>query len=166
MSKTEENLKKAFAIKSQTNQKNRVFAKKARMEGFPNIARLFKLTSEAERIHAEGNFIAMNLIGSTKENVKTALSRGLKEYKEVYPLMLEEAVSENHKAKRMFGYVVKSEEVHAHLYDEALKALEDGKDLEVSDFYLCPSCGNIKSEKPAEDCPICKGPAEKFVKIN
>ncbi|MGE5845596.1 MAG: ferritin family protein, partial [Ignavibacteria bacterium] len=61
MSKTDENLKKAFAIKSQTNQKNRVFAKKARMEGFPNIARLFKLTSEAERIHAEGNFIAMNL---------------------------------------------------------------------------------------------------------
>ncbi len=165
MSKTEENLKKAFAIKSQTNQKNRVFAKKARMEGFPNIARLFKLTSEAERIHAEGNFIAMDLIGSTKDNVKIALSRGLKEYKEVYPLMLEEAISENHKAKRMFGYVVKTEEVHTDLYSAALKALEEGKDLEAGDFYLCPSCGNIKSEKPAEACSICKASAEKFIKV-
>jgi len=165
MSKTEENLKKAFAIKSQTNQKNRVFAKKARMEGFPNIARLFKLTSEAERIHAEGNFIAMDLIGSTKDNVKNALSRGLKEYKEVYPLMLEEAISENHKAKRMFGYVVKTEEVHTDLYSAALKALEEGKDLEAGDFYLCPSCGNIKSEKPAEACSICKASAEKFIKV-
>jgi len=158
MSRTEENLKKAFAIKSQTNQKNRVFAKKARMEGFPNIARLFKLTSEAERIHAEGNFIAMDLVGSTKDNIKTAITRGTKEYKEVYPLMLEEAISENHKAKRMFGYVLKAEEVHADLYGAALKALEEGKDL-------CPSCGNIKSEKPTEDCSICKALAGRFVKI-
>lgn len=165
MSKTEENLKKAFAIKSQTNQKNRVFAKRARMEGFPNIARLFKLTSEAERIHAEGNFLAMDLIGSTKENIKTALSRGLKEYKEVYPLMLEEAITENHKAKRIFGYVVKTEKVFSDLYGAALKALEGGKDLDAGDFYLCPSCGNIIPERPAEACSICKVSAEKFIKV-
>ena len=55
MPTTLENMKEAFAGESQANQKYRAFAKKAEKEGFPNIARLFRTTAEAERIHAEGH---------------------------------------------------------------------------------------------------------------
>jgi len=58
MTNTQDNLKEAFAGESQANQKYRAFAKKAEREGLPNIARLFRTTAEAERIHAEGHLKA------------------------------------------------------------------------------------------------------------
>ena len=165
MSKTEENLNTAFAGESQANQKYRAFAKKAEKDGFPVIAKLFRTAAEAERIHAEGHLKAMEGIGSTVENLKAAIGGETYEYTEMYPPMLEEAEKENHKAKRMFGYAVDAEEVHAKLYKMALEAAEQGKDLEDMEIYLCPVCGNIEFGKPTEDCSICGTKAEKFIQL-
>jgi rubrerythrin len=165
MSNTENNLKEAFAGESQANQKYRAFAKKAEKDGFPNIAKLFKTTAEAERIHAEGHLSALDGIGSTIENLKAAIAGETYEYTEMYPPMSENAVAENHKAKRMFGYALKVEEVHAKLYKLALEAAEQGKDLEEMEIYLCPVCGNIEFGKPQENCPVCGTLASKYVKV-
>ena len=165
MSKTGNNLKEAFAGESQANQKYRAFAKKAEQEGYTNIALLFKTAAEAERIHAEGHLNASDGIGSTLENLKAAIGGETYEYTEMYPPMLADAISENHKAKRMLGYAVKAEEVHAKLYKMALEAVQQGKDLTGVDFYLCPVCGNIELGKPTENCPICGTLASKYVKI-
>lgn len=73
MTNTQDNLKEAFAGESQANQKYRAFAKKAEREGLPNIARLFRTTAEAERIHAEGHLKASDGISSTVENLQTAI---------------------------------------------------------------------------------------------
>jgi rubrerythrin len=54
MSSVEQDLNEAFAGESQAFQKYRAFAKKAARDGFPNIAKLFRTTSEAESIHAAG----------------------------------------------------------------------------------------------------------------
>src|SRR5512138_1604180 len=129
MPTTLENLKEAFAGESQANQKYRAFAKKAERDGFPNIARLFRTAAEAERIHAEGHLAAMEAAKSTCENLEAALAGETYEYKEMYPPMLEQASSEGHKAKRMFGYALDAEEVHAKLYALALEAVRQGKDL-------------------------------------
>ena len=165
MSKTENNLKEAFAGESQANQKYRAFAKKAERDGFPNISKLFKLAAEAERIHAEGHLNALDGVGSTIDNLKAAIAGETYEYTEMYPPMLEQANEENHKAKRMFGYAVKAEEVHAKLYQMALEAAEHGRDLPVNDIYLCPVCGYIEIGKPTENCPICGTLASKFVEV-
>lgn len=165
MPTTKENLKDAFAGESQANQKYRAFAKKAERDGFPNIAKLFKTAAEAERIHAEGHLGALDGIGSTVENLKAAIDGETYEYKEMYPPMLEQAEAENHKAKRMFKYAVEAEEVHAQLYNLALAAAEQGKDLDVTEFYLCPICGHIEFGKPEENCPICGTLAAKYVKV-
>jgi rubrerythrin len=157
MATTVENLKDAFAGESQANQKYRAFAKKAEGEGFPNIAKLFATTAEAEKIHAEGHLGALEGISSTIENLKY-------EFKEMYPPMYELANSENHKAKRMFRYALRVEEVHAKLYQLAIQAIEQGKDLDVSQIYLCPVCGNIEFGKPPESCPICGALGTKFIK--
>ncbi len=165
MSNTEKNLKEAFAGESQANQKYRAFAKKAEKEGFPNIAKLFRTAAEAERIHAEGHLGSLNGIGSTVDNLKAAIEGETYEYTKMYPPMYEEAVAEDHKAKRMFGYALKAEEVHAKLYTMALEAAKQGKDLAEMEIYLCPVCGNIEFGKPEENCPICGTLASKYVKV-
>ncbi len=165
MSTTKENLKTAFAGESQANQKYRAFAKKAEQEGFVNIAKLFTTTAEAERIHAEGHLKALEGIGSTLENLQAAISGETYEFEEMYPPMLEQAEQESHVAKRMFKYAVEAENVHAELYARALEAVKEGKDLDVSEIYLCPVCGHIEFGEPKEKCPICGVLPNKYVKV-
>ena len=157
------NLKEAFAGESQANQKYLNFAAKAEKEGFANIAKLFKLTAEAEKIHAGGHFKALDGVGSTVDNLKAAIAGETYEYKEMYPPMLEGAIAENHKAKRMFEYAVKAEEVHAVLYKMALEAAEKGVDLNVGEIYLCPVCGHIEFGSAPDKCPICNTLGSKYV---
>jgi len=164
MTTTLDNLKNAFAGESQANQKYRASAKKAEQDGLPNVARLFRTTAEAERIHAEGHLKSMDGVGSTAENLQAAINGETYEFTEMYPPMLAQAEADDHKAKRMFGYAVQAEAVHAKLYKMALEAAKEGKDLDV-EFYLCPVCGYIEIGKPTEACPICKTKAEKFVQI-
>ncbi len=162
MTTTIENLKEAFAGESQANQKYRAFAKRAEQDGFVAIARLFRLTAEAERIHAEGHLLALEGVGSTADNLEAAISGETHEFKDMYPPMLAQAVAEGHKAKRMFAFAVAAEEVHAKLYALALEAVKQGKDL-TADFYLCPVCGYIEMGKPESSCPVCGAKAERFV---
>lgn len=165
MPTTKENLADAFAGESQANQKYRAFAKAAEKDGYPNIAKLFRTTAEAERIHAEGHLKALDSIGSTVENLKGAISGETYETNEMYPPMLKQAEADNHKAKRMFKYALDVEAVHAQLYKLALQAAESGKDLTETEFYLCPVCGHIEFGKPSEDCPVCGAKAEKYIQI-
>ncbi len=165
MPTTIENLKEAFAGESQANQKYRAFAKKAEKDGFPNVARLFRTTAEAERIHAEGHLGSLEEIGSTADNLQAAFDGETYETTTMYPPMLEQAKVDDHKAKRMFGYALEAEAVHARLYTLALEAVKQGKDLTEMDFYLCPVCGNIEIGKPTEPCKVCGAKADKFVLV-
>ena len=165
MPSTKDNLLAAFSGESQAYQKYRVFAGKAERDGFPNIARLFRTTAEAERLHAEGHLKALDHIGSTVENLEVAIAGETYEYTGMYPPMLKQAEAEDHKAKRMFGYAVEAEQVHARLYQLALEAAERGEDLSETDFYLCPVCGYIEFGKPSDACPICGVKPEKFVQV-
>ena len=163
MPTTTDNLKEAFAGESQANQKYRAFAVKAEQDGFKNVARLFRAAAEAERIHAEGHLKALDAIQSTVENLKAAVAGETFEFTEMYPPMLAQAEAEGHKAKRMFGYAVAAEQVHATLYQKALDAALAGKDVETEGIYLCPFCGHIEFGQPPANCPICGAKGEKFV---
>ena len=162
---TETNLKEAFAGESQANRKYLAFAKKAEQEGFANVARLFRTAAEAETIHALGHLGALDLVKSTAENLREAVSGETYEYTKMYPPMLEQAQSENHKAKRMFGLAARAEAVHAKLYSLALEAVSQGRDLAESSFYLCPVCGHIELGNPPATCPICGLKAERFIQV-
>lgn len=59
---------------------------------------------------------------------------------------------------------MRAEAVHAQLYQMALDAVANGKDLEGVDFYLCPVCGFIKMGQAPEACPICGAKGQRFVK--
>jgi rubrerythrin len=163
MADTDSNLKDAFAGESQANRKYLAFARKAEQDGFANVARLFRTAAEAETIHALGHFSAMGGVGSTADNLRAAFEGETYEYTEMYPPMLQQAIADDHRAKRMFGYAMKAEAVHAKLYQMALDAVAQGRDLAESKFYLCPVCGHIELGTPPASCPICGTKGEKFV---
>ena len=165
MSNTQENLKQAFAGESQANRKYLAFAKRAEQEGFPNVAKLFRTTAEAETIHAEGHLKALEGIKSTADNLRAAIEGETYEYVEMYPPMAQQAEADSHKAKRMFDFAIKAEEVHAQLYKLALEAIERGEDLEEARFFLCPICGHIEFGNPPDACPICGAKAAKYVEL-
>jgi rubrerythrin len=165
MTTTENDLKAAFAGESQANRKYLAFAKKAEQEGFKNVACLFRTAAEAETIHALGHLNALDAVKSTAENLRAAVEGETYEYTEMYPPMLDMALKENHKAKRMFGYAAQAEAVHARLYKLALEAVAKGKDLEETKLYLCPVCGHIELGNPPDICPICGVKGDKFVQV-
>ena len=165
MPNTKENLEVAFSGESGAYQKYSAFAKQAQKDGFTNIAKLFRTTAEAEKIHAEGHLRAMDRVGSTLENLEAAISGETYEFEDMYPPMYEQAVAENHKAKKMFGYALEAEKVHAELYRKALSAAKEGKDIEEIGIYLCPICGYIELGMPTENCPVCGVKPSAFVQI-
>lgn len=163
MSNTIDDLNTAFSGESQAFQKYTAYSKKAAADGFTNVAKLFETTAQAELTHAAGHLKALGKVQETLKNLEDAISGETYEYKEMYPPMLEEAEAQNHKARVMFGYAVAAEEIHAQLYTKALEAVKAGKDLEVSEFYLCPTCGYIELGERPEKCPICGVKGEKFL---
>jgi len=165
MPTTNDNLKTAFAGESQANQKYLVFAKEAEKEGFDNVAKLFRTTAMAERIHAAGHFEALGGIGSTAFNLTAAIGGETYEHTEMYPPMLEQAEAEGHPAKRMFAFAVEAEKVHAVLYTKALEAVRNGQDITASEIWLCPICGHVELATPPEKCPICGAKSSVYVQV-
>ena len=160
---TQDNLQTAFAGESQANRKYTAFSKKADQEKKPQVARIFRAAAYAETVHALNHFKAMGMVKSTAENLKAGMEGESYEFTSMYPPMLAEAQAEGHRAKLMFGFAVKAEAVHAELYQRALEAVAQGKDLAEAGFYLCPVCGYIEFGAPPETCPICGTRKEKFV---
>lgn len=165
MATNESNLAQAFAGESQANRKYTAFAKKADKEGFTNVAKLFRAIAEAETIHALGHLDAMEGVKSTADNLRSAVAGETYEYKEMYPPMLQQAEADGHRAKRMFGFALKAEEYHAHLYQAALDAVASGRDLAETNFYVCPFCGYVEMGSAPEKCPICGAKQSAFVKL-
>jgi len=159
--KTIDNLMGAFAGESQANRKYLAYSKKAENDGKLNAAKLFKVASDAETIHALKHFEVAGKVASTVDNLMDAVAGETHEYKEMYPDFLKIAEAEGNKAAVMsFMYAMKAEEVHAKLYKEALENLDKAEEVF---YYLCPVCGNIEKARP-DKCSICGVPGDKFIK--
>ena len=92
--KTQENLKEAFAGESQANRRYLYFAQKADVEGYPDVAALFRSVAEGETGHAFGHFdflaqvgdpVTDQPVGATEDNLKSAIHGETYEYTEMYP---------------------------------------------------------------------------------
>jgi rubrerythrin len=161
--KTEANLKEAFAGESQANRKYLAFAKKAEQEGYAQVAKLFRAAAEAETVHAHNHLRVLKGIRSTKENIQEAIGGETHEFKTMYPGMIETAKSEKDDAAfQTFNFANQVEKIHASLYTKALEAL--GKN-ETVDYYVCPVCGNTVEKAAPDKCPICGAPGKNFMKI-
>ncbi len=62
-SKTEDNLKAAFAGESQANRRYLYFAQKADVEGYNDVSAVFRSTAEGETGHAHGHLEYLEEVG-------------------------------------------------------------------------------------------------------
>ncbi|MFX0058000.1 MAG: rubrerythrin family protein [Candidatus Hodarchaeota archaeon] len=166
MTKSEDNLKAAFAGESQANRKYLAFAKQAEKDGFPQVAHLFRAAAAAETVHAHNHLRTMGGIKSTAENLKEAIGGEFHEFTEMYPEFIENSKLENNSnAERTFNYANEVEKIHHKLYEKALEAVESGKDLDKKNIYICPVCGYTHEGEPPEKCPVCGAVKKVFEKI-
>lgn len=165
MSKSEENMKEAFAGESQANRKYLAFAQAADKEGHKQVARLFRAAAEAETVHAHNHLRALKGIRSTKANLAEAIAGETAEFTSMYPGMIEEAKAEDNKeALQSFSYALQVEQIHADLYKAALENL--GKAAKDAPYYVCPVCGNTVEGQPPDVCPICGTAGKMFKRID
>jgi len=127
---THENLKNAFGGESQANRRYLYFARRADIEGYPDIGGLFRDTSEAETGHAFGHLDylkevgdpATNLpIGDTSKNLKSAIEGETYEYTEMYPGMARTARQEGFdEIADWFETLARAEKSHAGRFTQGL----------------------------------------------
>ena len=164
MSKTEKDLKEAFAGESQANRSYLAFAKKAEEEGYKQVARLFRAAAEAETVHAHNHLRELAGIRSTKENLEAAISGESFEFQKMYPAMIADAKDEGIKgAERSFTIANEVEKVHAALYQKALDEL--GKNAD-HDYYICKVCGYTAEDGAPDVCPVCGARKVAFYKVD
>ena len=126
-----------------------------------NLATAFAGESQANR-----KYLAFALRAEQDQLPLVAmLFRETYEFTEMYPAMVEQAMQEGHKGRKMLEYANAAEQVHARLFRQALEAIKAGKDLSMLEVYLCPFCGNIELGVPEERCPICNEPSIWYRKI-
>jgi rubrerythrin len=166
-SKTEKNLKEAFAGESQARNKYTYFAKVAKKEGFNYIARIFEMTANNEMVHAKDEFKLLGGIGETAANLKAAIDGENYEVTEMYAQFVRDAEAEGFKdAANLFRQIIKVEAHHRDRYRKLLEMLEAGTlyKREAPITWTCDECGwTIESKEPPPQCPCCKHPREYFL---
>jgi rubrerythrin len=165
LTKTDENLKAAFTGESQANRLYLAFAKKAEEEGYTQAAKLFRAAAEAETVHALNHVQITGQVKSTLDNLGTAVSGETYEFTKMYPEFLATAKQEDAKhATWSFNVANKVEQIHAGLFQKAIDAIKNKKELEKVDYYVCSVCGNTVEGSAPEKCPVCGSPKEKYFK--
>ncbi len=166
MSKTQENLKAAFAGESQARNKYTYFAKVARKEGFNYIAKIFEEAADNEKRHAKDEFSLLGGISDTAANLKAAIEGETYETITMYPTFAKEAEEEGEKeAANLFKQIAKIEERHAEKYKKLLAMVESGTvyKREKPITWKCSVCGfAVEASEPPAKCPCCKHPREYF----
>lgn len=132
--RTHANLKEAFAGESQANRRYLYFARRADIEGYPDIGGLFRDTSEAETGHAFGHLDFLkevgdpvtNLpIGDTEKNLESAVESETYEYTEMYPGFAKTARQEGfQEIAEWFETLARAEKSHAGRFGKGLDSLK------------------------------------------
>ena len=128
--KTEDNLKAAFAGESQANRRYLYFAQKADIEGYNDVSALFRSTAEGETGHAFGHLEYLEEsgdpatglpIGDTEDNLKSSVAGETHEYTDMYPGMARTARDEGFgEIADWFETLAKAEKSHAGRFQKAL----------------------------------------------
>ncbi|MBI0583280.1 MAG: rubrerythrin family protein [Methanomassiliicoccus sp.] len=181
MSRTAQNLAKAFIGESQASTRYTMYSAVARDEGYEQIAEIFQQTADQEKEHAKhlytyiaglkakGDFETLEVeaevpvtYGSTAENLRAAIAGENFEHTTMYPEYAAVADSEGYRdiAVRMRN-IAKAEMHHEERYMKLLDVVESGSFFkkEEKTWWVCRQCGfmHYGTEPPAR-CPACDRP--------
>ena len=166
--KTEQNLKAAFAGESEARNKYSYFASKAKKDGYEQIAAIFEETANNEKEHAKMWFKLLEggEVKSTPENLKAAAEGENYEWTNMYAEFAKTAREEGFdEIADKFEGVAAIEKSHEERYRKLLKNIEDKVVFsdEGDTIWVCRNCGHIVIGKEApEVCPVCAHPKSYF----
>ena len=163
MTKTDENLYKAYVGEAKASIRLLGYAEKADKEEYPQVAKLFRAIAAAERVHAIKHLRQMKVIQSTEENLEASFESENSISDNVYPKFIEQAVEDGNKAAEIgFSQARDAEAVHAGLYKKAIGHMVAEED---TTYHVCAVCGYVVDAVVPDECPICGAPKEKFFKV-
>ena len=166
MSKTQEDLKAAFAGESQANRKYLAFANVAEKEGKNNLAKLYRAVAEGETVHALKHLANLGEVQTSVENLKIAIAGETYEIETMYPGFIADAQAENEKVAGIgFFGANEVEKTHQKEFTNALRELESGDDIAPQKYFVCQICGQLELGEAPKYCPICKAPKTSFTEM-
>lgn len=164
--KTEQNLKDAFAGESMARNKYTFYASAAKKAGYEQMAALYLETADQEKEHAKMWFKELHGIGNPAENLADAAEGENYEWTDMYKRMAEEARAEGFTELALkFEFVGKVEAAHEKRYLKLLDSLENDKTFkgDAPLGWKCRNCGYIHEGVDApEICPVCAHPKAYF----
>ena len=167
--KTEQNLRDAFAGESQARNKYTYYASVAKKNGYEQIAALFLKTAENEKEHAKLWFKALGELGDTAENLLHAAEGENYEWTDMYPKMADEADAEGfHELAQQFRDVAAIEKHHEERYRKLLRNVETQEVFKKAGVQIweCRNCGHLVIGTAAPDvCPVCFH-AQSYFEVN
>ena len=164
--KTEKNLREAFAGESQARNKYTYFASVAKKEGYEQIAEIFLKTADNEKEHAKMWFKELKGIGDTKANLAAAADGENYEWTDMYEQFAKDAEAEGFvELAKKFRAVGMIEKAHEERYRKLLSNIEMQVVFAKSEekMWECRNCGHLVIGKEApEVCPVCNHPQSYF----
>lgn len=164
--KTEQNLKTAFAGEAQAFTKYSYFASQAKKDGYVQISKIFEETARNEKEHAKVWFKQLKGIGTTAENLKAAAAGEHYEWTDMYAGFAKDAREEGfEEIAKLFDGVAGVEKRHEERYLELLKNVEAGIVFKKDGVMVwkCDNCGHIHvGEQAPALCPVCAHPRDHF----
>ncbi|MCC8128742.1 MAG: rubrerythrin family protein [Clostridiales bacterium] len=165
-SRTEQNLKTAFAGESEARNKYTYFASVAKKEGYEQLATIFQKTADNEKEHAKMWFKELGGIGNTAENLKSAAEGENYEWTTMYAEFAKVAEEEGFKQlAAKFRMVAAIEKTHEERYLALLHNVEMQQVFEKGELTMweCRNCGHlVVGKKAPKVCPVCGHPQSYF----
>lgn len=153
----------AYTGESKASLRLKIFAEKAEEEGYPQLAKLFRVISFSEELHGKRALRLLKEIKSTEENLAESFESETKIAGVAYDNFIKYAEEVGDKASSLyFSQSRDVEEIHAKLYKEAMDhVLEERETL----YYVCDVCGYVSDGVLPEECPVCGAKKDRFVKF-
>lgn len=157
------NLAAAFAGESQANRRYLAYAKKAEDEGYPLVARRFRVAAASETVHAINHLKTMGEVKSTSENLEGSMGGENYEHVTMYPGFIKIAESEgNDDARFSFHAANEAEKFHEKMFAEAFADLAK---VPEKTFYVCQVCGMTYEDGVPDACVVCSAPKSKITEV-
>lgn len=164
--KTEQNLRTAFAGESQARNKYTYYASVAQKEGYEQIADVFRATAENEKAHAKIWYKLLGGIKDTETNLKDAAAGENSEWTEMYAEFAKTAEEEGFSSiAKLFSQVAAIEKEHEERYRALIENVQNKQVFTrpTEQTWICRNCGHIHTGTSAPNvCPVCAHPQSYF----
>jgi rubrerythrin len=153
---TTDNLLEAFAASAAADRRYLAYGRKAQDEGFAGAAKLFRAVARSETIQAANHLKTAGGIQTTAENIRYALAHERESRLSASSGYISQAEADHAEPARIvFAWSERTEQSHVRFYEEALQALEQGRDCGFGELHICSACGYLVEGDPPDRCPNC-----------